>query len=155
MATVSGLPNELLVEIWRHILQPEDIESFALASKKIHTVCGQSLFEHRRLKYRFSKFDTGGLCSKISAAGLLKEITTNPRVALYVKELVIHSWRDDWENELQGVNSLMANDPEPEHWDRDYRHTPYSEKDMKVFERAVRKAKHVFGHDNCLIEREN
>lgn len=153
MATISGLPNELLVEIWRHILQPEDIESFALASKKIHAVSGPFLLEHRELKYRFSKFDTGGLCSEISAAGLLKEITTNPHVALYVKELVINRWRERWDPKEDRVNSLLAFDPQAEEQGRHYRHTPYSEKDMKVLERAVTKAKHVFGNDNYPIER--
>ena len=35
MATFSSLPNELLVEIWRHVLQPEDIERLAMSSRKI------------------------------------------------------------------------------------------------------------------------
>ena len=153
MATISSLPNELLVEIWRHVLQPEDIESFALASKKIHAVSDPFLLEHRELEYRFSKFGTGVVCSKISAAGLLKEITTNPRVALYVKELFISSWRSRWENEEEGVNTLMAFDPQAEEEGRHYRHTPYSEKDLEIFERAVTKAKHVLGNDSYPIER--
>lgn len=89
MATFSGLPNEAILEIWRRVLQAEDIKSFASSSKKIYALSGQVLlvWEHRTLKHAFSTFNNGGTRgqdSRISAAGLLKAIKMNSRVALHV-----------------------------------------------------------------------
>ncbi len=84
MATFSALPNEILLEIWSHIPQPEDIESFASVSKNVYAISCRILREHRALKHKFSTFNNGGRDSKVSAAGLLREILINPRVALYV-----------------------------------------------------------------------
>lgn len=83
MATFSSLPNELVIEIWRHVLQPEDIERFAMASKKIRILSSSVLLEHRKLTRDFSYLDNWDRKSKGSVAGLLKEILTNPRIALY------------------------------------------------------------------------
>ena len=84
MATFSNLPNEILLEIWSHIPQPEDIESFASVSKNVYAISYRFLRDHRRLKHKFSTFNNGGRDSKVSLAGLLREVIINPRVALYV-----------------------------------------------------------------------
>ncbi len=73
------------------------------------------------------------------------------RLHRYVKKLVISSWRDDWEDVEKGVNTLMAFDPEAKGKGRSYRHTPYAETDMKLFEQALTGAEHVFGNDKILI----
>lgn len=148
MATFSRFPNELLLEIWRHV-QPDDIESFSLLSKNVHSLSSPFLQEHLELKHQFSSFNNGDLVSKTSTAGLLKEIIKNPRVASYVKNLSITSWRDHWENGGNGVNTLMAY---PEASDeRYYLHTPYTEKDMELFEQAAKRAEHVFGSVDVFI----
>lgn len=151
MATFSSLPNELVIEIWRHVLQPEDIERFAMASKKIRILSSSVLLEHRKLTRDFSYLDNWDRKSKGSVAGLLKEILTNPRIALYVKRFGIFSWRDRGEAS-KGVNTLLAVDPRHgEEWRR-YWHTPYAEKDMKLFEQAIKRAENIFGNVESLIE---
>lgn len=149
MANISSLPNELLVEIWRHVLQPEDIESFALASRKILAVSGPFLLEHRKLKIQFSAFDTGAQQSKMTAAGLLKEITTSPHVALYVTSLKITSWRRRWD----GVHRWYRDPPSLVALGAcQYVHQPYVEKDMISFKQAAKRAEGVSGNVDSLIE---
>ena len=144
MASFSDLPNELVVEIWSHILQPKDIENFALASKTIRSLAGKILVDHRKLTRELSTFDTGGSKSRFSPAALLKEILTNPRVALYTKTVVIPGLFYRWESEEKGVNTLKASDPEAGEDESQYRHTPYAEEDMELFKQVMEKAKQFF-----------
>ena len=145
MANFSDLPNELLLEIWNHVSQPKDIENFALVSKTIRTLAIRTLREHRKLTREFSKFHIGDPKSRVSAAGLLKEILTNPRVALYVKEITITKLHRCWEDEeKKGFNTLMAFDPEAGEKGGPYRHTPYMEKDMASFEQMAKRATQFF-----------
>lgn len=72
------------------------------------------------------------------------------RLHRYVKKLVISSWRDNWENVEKGVNTLMAFDPEAKGKGRAYRHTPYAESDMELFEQALTGAEHIFGNEQTL-----
>lgn len=115
----------------------------------MHVLSSPSLLERREQKHQFSTFDNGGRESNISAAGLLKGITTSPRVALYVEDFAITSWRDRWENEEKAVNTPMAFDPQAEEEGRRYRHTPYAEEDLKLLERAVEP---VVGGVESLVE---
>ena len=164
MAKFADLPNELLIEIWSYVLQPRDIENFAFVSKTIRTLSGKILPEHRKLTRQFSSFEIGARKSTASAAGLLKEILTNPRVALYIRTVSIIDFYDSWESEAKGLNTLMAFDPEAGQKGRRYRHTPYTEEDMELFKQAMKKAKQFFNfergtegsstssYDNCAIE---
>lgn len=144
MAKFADLPSELLIEIWSYMLQPKDIENFASVSKLIRTLSGKILLEHRKLTRQFSSFEIGAPNSRASAAGLLKEILTNPRVALYTKNVSVtmSHWR--WESEEEGVNTLMAFDPEAGEDGRHYRHTPYAEEDMELFMQAMGRAEQFF-----------
>ena len=144
MASFSDLPNELVVEIWSHILQPKDIENFALASKTIRTLAGKILVDHRKLTRELSTFDISDSKSRFSPAGLLKEILTNPRVALYTKTVIISGLFHGWESEEKGVNTLKASDPEAGEDESQYRHTPYAEEDMELFKQVMEKAKQFF-----------
>ena len=138
MASFSSLPNELLIEIWRHVLHPEDIESFALTSHGIRALAKPFLEEHRALKDTFSTYPTWRRAGKVSAASLLKEITIHPRVALYVKRLVIDTWRDSWEFP---ASQVQLNDGTP------YFHSLYAEIDMRIFEQVVKRNEYAFGKD--------
>lgn len=144
MAKFADLPNELLIEIWSYMLQPKDIESFASASKIIRTLSGKTLLEHRKLTRQFSTFKIGSPKSRSSAAGLLKEILTNPRVALYIRTVSIIDSYDFWESEEKGLNTLMAFDHEAGEDGCHYRHTPYAEEDMELFMQAMGRAKQFF-----------
>ena len=149
MASFSSLPNEIVIEIWRHVLHPEDIENFALTSKGVRALGKPFLEEHRALKDTFSTYCTRRPVGKVSAAGLLKEITIHPRVALYVKRLVVDVWRDRWESpamEFSFVHkrfmlSEQLSDRTP------YVHKPYAETDMQIFEQVVKRNEYAFGKD--------
>ena len=115
----------------------------------IRSLAGRTLLEHRRLTREFSAFHIGVPKSRVSAAGLLKKILTNPRVALYVKEFTITKLHDQWEDEeKKGLNTLMAFDPEAGEEGHPYRHTPYTEKDMVLFEQMAKRATQFFIFDN-------
>ena len=144
MASFSDLPDELVIEIWSHILQPKDIENFALASKAIRTLAGKILVDHQKLTRELSTLDIDDSKSRFSCAGLLKEILTNPRVALYIKTVIIPDYRVVWDSEEMGVNTLEAFDPEAGEDERQYRHTPYAEEDMELFAQAIERAKQFF-----------
>ena len=144
MASFSDLPNELIVEIWSHILQPKDIENFAMASKTIRTLAGKILVDHRKLTRDLSTLDISNSRSRFSPAGLLKEILTNPRVAFYIKTVVIPNFYEHWESEEEGVNPLKTFDPEAGEDEHQYRHTPYAEEDMELFKQAIGRAKQFF-----------
>ena len=140
MAKFSDLPNELVVEIWSYIPQPRDIENFAFASKTIRTLAGKVLVKHRELTRGLSTFDIGNSKSRFSVAGLLKEILTNPRTALYIKTVTITHFHEVWESVEEGVNTLKTFDPEAGEGERQYRHTPYVEEDMELFKQTIERA---------------
>ena len=58
MARFSDLSPELIMELWEHILHPDDIDSFALVSKHTHATGRTFLEEHRRLKAQYSSIQT-------------------------------------------------------------------------------------------------
>ena len=149
MVSFSSLPNELLIEVWRHVLHPEDIESFALTSKEILALAEPFLGEHRTLKEKFSTYYTWRPGGNVSAAGLLKEITINPRVALYVKRLVINIWRGKWESPAMQVRFVSKHFMLSEELNDGivYFHKPYAETDMQIFEQVVKRNEYAFGDD--------
>ena len=148
MAKFSNLPYELLIEIWSHILQPKDIENFALTSKTIRTSAGRILREHRKLTREFSTFDVGGRKSRFSAAGLLKQILIDPRIALYIKKITVTDVHTGWESEETGINTLKAFNSDAGEDECHYRHTPYFEEDMELFKQFIKRTKQFFdfGH---------
>ena len=144
MATFSHLPNELIVEIWSHLLQPKDIENFALTSKTIRALSGKVLTEHKNLTKELSAFDAGGPKSKFSVAGLLKQILLKPHIALYIKTFTITELRDRFNVKSQSVNTLQASDSKAGEDGHQYCHTPYGEEDVELFKQAVKRAKPFF-----------
>ena len=146
MAKLSDLPNELVDEIWAHVLDPKDIENLALASKRIRAIGGRVLLEHRKLTDDFSTFVLGDRRARFSAAGLLKKVLTNPHIALYVKNISIMDYHRCWDDDdVVGVNMLREFDPEAGVDVRHYRHTQYTEEDTKLIEQAIERAKRRVG----------
>ena len=86
MAIFSDMPNELIICTWGYVIEPEDVESFALVSKRIYSLAKPFVEEHTRLKQQYSKIVAQ---RGYSAADLLKEILLNPRIAFYIIELRI------------------------------------------------------------------
>lgn len=89
MAIFSDLANELIIGIWDYVLDPEDVESFALVSKRIYGLSSAFLLEHARLKRQFSKTH---FYFAEKAAPLLEQMLHNPRIALYISELYLQQW---------------------------------------------------------------
>lgn len=96
MATFSDLPNELVIEVWGHVIEPEDVESFALVSKRIYSLATPFVEEHTRLKQQYSKIYCPNHQTRSKVANLLEEMLLNPRIALYFNELQIHVCTDLW-----------------------------------------------------------
>lgn len=95
MPTLESLPDELQLMIWNFI-QPNDIDSYSLASPQIRALAPSILKEHRWLKNHFTS-----VISYQSAPGehkeaqhiktfhLLEIITAYPTHSLYVKNVTI------------------------------------------------------------------
>ena len=96
MKTFNDLPNELVVEIWGHVVEPEGVESFALVSKRIFGLAAPFITEHARLKQQYSTLCYPGGETGRRAAVLLETMLLNPRVALYVNELLIRGCAGCW-----------------------------------------------------------
>ena len=100
MATFSDLPNELVIAIWGYVLEPEDVESFALVSKGVNGLATPFVREHRRLKREYSEIRLLNDGTGFKPADLLEKMLRNPRIALYIKELQIIGWADCWEEQI-------------------------------------------------------
>ena len=87
----ASVPNEIIVHVWRQILDPGDVESFALTTKTIYELGSSFIREHEKLRARFSSIDLG-----LHPARKLKRLLLNPRAALYVRSISITRWFDEW-----------------------------------------------------------
>ena len=121
---LPGLPNEMVLDIWTHVLEPKDVESFALVSKNIHALGNRFIEEHQKLKKRFSFFSHREDSWGSPPADLLATILLNPRVALYVDEICIDRWKTRWDDPTTIKPSEC--------------HLPYPEDTMRLFEAAVK-----------------
>lgn len=129
MATLSQLPNETITEIWGHLLEPRDLESFAMVSKQIYAKCGPLVKEHNKLKREHSFFETGPNTRASAPAILLKEILLRPCLAPYVTHLSIGRHEVQW----QGPDHNGHGDtPYSMEWPKT-RYTPYPDEDMALF----------------------
>ena len=97
MAIFSDLPNELVACIWGHILEPEDVESFALVSKKIYRLSTPFVSEHQSLKLQYSKIRSSLLEGNNGPADLLKKMLLDPRIAFYIRKIRFGGWRRHWD----------------------------------------------------------
>lgn len=95
MAMFTDLPNELIIDIWGGVIDPEDVESFALVSKKVYDLAAPFLKEHTCLKQQYSR-----VCYPNGQTGevvyLLEKMLLNPRITLYINELQIDGWAGSW-----------------------------------------------------------
>lgn len=127
-AAFSNLPNELITQIWSHVLEPKDVERFAPVSKNILALAPRFINEHQRLKDRFSflYFEHENNRHGSPPARFLAGILRNPRAALYVDQVCIEGWKTEWDH-LANVSLNMATD----------HHLPYPQETMQLFEEAV------------------
>lgn len=135
MGNLSDLPNELIVEVWRHVLDPEAVESFAVTSKIIYELGSAFIKEHYELKAKFSYLDHCQYdVDDNRPADTLECLLLNSRTALYVRDISIDAWRDGW-------------DPDDPTSSTRFRHSPYSEESMELFRGALRCSPFVPQHE--------
>lgn len=131
MTTFNDLPNELIVQVWRQVLDPEAVESFALTSKTVYALGRKFIQEHNELKAKFSsiehyKYHDGdhyGFHEGSDLVETLKILLLNPRAALYVRNVYIDRFEEEWGD---------ADDSEQED------QGSYSEGTMELFEQAIK-----------------
>ncbi|KAM0795324.1 hypothetical protein BDR22DRAFT_920679 [Usnea florida] len=129
MATLSQFPNEMITCIWEYILEPQDVESFALVSKHIYAIGAPFVAEQNKLKRENSSFILGSFIEDTAPTLLLKKILLWPRVALYVTHLFIGALRTRWDT--------LGDDVDVDEFSY---HIAYPADDMELFIEAIRKA---------------
>ena len=129
MATFSQFPNEMITCIWEYVLEPQDVESFALVSKHIYAIGAPFVDEHNKLKRENSSFSIGILITETDPALLLQKILLWPRVAHYVTRLSVGALRTRWDTEDEDVDV-----------DEFLYHITYPDNDMEFFIEAIRRA---------------
>ena len=141
MTRFDSLPNEIILELWRNILEPDDIASFAQVSRRIFALATPTLKEYHLLKSRYS------ICEKHSTwdgsifALLLKDVLLNPHIAFYVKELYVCDWRTYWDGPF--VPGHLSLDPLNLGPGDSSLHTPYPEEVMELLRTSIRQAEFV------------
>ena len=93
MTGFTDLPNELVVEVWRQVVDPKSVENFALTSKRIYALGRCFVREHNVLKLKFSSIPHSLSGTDSGPAETLRTLLQNCRAALYVRELLSDDWR--------------------------------------------------------------
>lgn len=99
MAMFSDLPNELIIGIWGFVIEPDDVESFALVSKRIYGLSSQFVDEHVSLKQQYSKICFSYRKRNYGPADLLEKILLDTRIAFYISSLEIDQMRPQLEEQ--------------------------------------------------------
>ena len=99
MATFSKLPNELIGEIGSFVLEPQDVESFALVSKRFHQLSLPFVEEHALLRKLFSGVRIAPGCNDGRSAELFGQMFQDPRVKYYIQDLENEGkWARHWDS---------------------------------------------------------
>lgn len=93
MPTFSGLPNELVAITSGFVDEPEDIQSFALVSKKVCWLSIPFLQEHARLRKLLPTIIIDIEDDPSGPHVLLERLLHYPRLAFYIHEAHIEDWR--------------------------------------------------------------
>lgn len=144
MAGFDHLPNDIVLELWHHVLAPNDITSFALVSKRVFTLAARALKEYRYLRSRYTVIEYDERYDGSMLSHLLKDLLLNPHIALYVKKLHASKWHTKWEDPLRD----RFNDPlHLDYAEKCGWHIPYPEQDMELFKDRIRKLKYLPPHE--------
>ena len=129
----------MVSQIWGYMLEPKDVESFALVSKHNYATGRSCVEEHNKLKREYSFVRLDSWISSTSPAFLLKEILLRPRIALYVTHLSIGRYLSGWQ--ISGDDDDDDDDGNEE-WPDDG-HVPYPDNIMALFIQAIGKTSFV------------
>ena len=124
MPTFSGLPNELVAITSGFVDEPEDIQSFALVSKKVYWLSIPFLQEHARLRKLLPTIIIDIEDDPSGPHVLLERLLHYPRLAFYIHEAHIEDWRAPLSRQNVSLASLS-----PER--------------MAAFEGAVRRSSYI------------
>ncbi|CAD6588679.1 MAG: hypothetical protein ASARMPREDX12_003411 [Alectoria sarmentosa] len=112
MAVFSELPNEIICVILP-LVEPEDLENFAQAARRIQELARPLLQVHRKMIRKYCILTEGLVKGEISP--LLKVALTNSHLGRYVKEIKIccidcRYSRSDWytEDDIASVQVVAA-----------------------------------------------
>ena len=141
MTGFDDLPNDLVLELWHHVLPPDDIVSFALVSKRIFALAAPFLKEYHRLRSKYSDFANYRGYDGIMLAHLLKDVLFDPHIAFYIEELRICTWQTSWADPVHGTPINRRADVDPKTY---VFHVPYPKQDMELFRNGIRNAEYMF-----------
>ncbi|CAD6572888.1 MAG: hypothetical protein ASARMPREDX12_005531 [Alectoria sarmentosa] len=141
MTGFYDLPNEIVLELWHHVLLPGDIASFARVSKQIYALAERFLKEHHRLESKYSVLEINRSYDGSVLAHLLKDVLLKPYIAFYVKKLHVCDWYTCWEDPIFGL--IDGLDPDLDDVESNVWHLPYPEQDMELFRNCIRKAEYL------------
>ena len=107
MATFSHLPNELLLQIWDFVIEPRAVESFALASKRIHRLSSPYVEEHAWFRMLLSRIR---ISSTSRSAGLFGQMFQHPRAKFYLQDMQNEEWpcHRKWPRSCEPLKATIA-----------------------------------------------
>lgn len=138
MANFSNLPNEMISQVWGYILEPRDLESFALVSKRVYAIGRPFVEEHNELRKAFSFLQTDVRTRRYHPAFLLNEIMLRPRTALYVTHLAIGRNAPHWQHQRDDNDDNVSS----VEWPNDG-HVPYPDDVLALCVEAIQKSSFV------------
>ncbi len=137
MTIFSDIPDDLIIDIWGYMYEPEDVESFALVSKGVYYLSTRFVREHNRLKRQSSKMRVERYHTEEASTPpeLLEKILLNHRSTLYIRELQIWNYENRLDGPFTGLtentiatliravqNSPLIASSEIEHWIEQVQH---------------------------------
>ena len=93
MASFNQLPNEIIIQIRDFVIEPQDIESFALVSKRTHVFSTPYVDEHAFLRLLFSRIR---ISPTNRSADLFVQTFQDPRAKFYFRDLQTEKWPYPW-----------------------------------------------------------
>ena len=132
MARFNGLPNEIILGVWPHVLAPEDIANFALVSKRVFELGTAFLEEDRRLRSKYTIIKNDRDWDDCTLAHLLNDVLTDPHIAFYVRHLHVYGCRRSWEPPYGEIDDSGAEED-----------VSYTQAYMNLFRNEIRSADYL------------
>lgn len=97
MSEFSSLAVELVENIWAYVLEPQDIESFALTCHRVRDAGNEVLIRHKKLNGMLDREASDPAFGPLGHPyGLFEEMSRQHTIRFYVKEVVFsgsnHAW---------------------------------------------------------------
>ena len=89
MATFNQLPNEIIIQIWEFVFDPQDAKNFDLVSKRIHDFSLPYLDEHACFRMLLSRIR---ISPTNRSADLFSRMFQDPRAKFHLRDLQTEKW---------------------------------------------------------------